>query len=129
MRTDDWDEIRYGYLNLQTVPDGAMISLKVTGTFDALIKPRFKSEVKTSSTESSEWAVIGSSPLLNHELALACDGVQHKNGTRVRVWYSVDKISVRVEKEGYGTVTLDNVALNAKKDDPNKLVVELVPDR
>lgn len=123
----DWDEVSYGYLNVQTVPEGAVISLRITGTFEAIIKKPFKDEVKVSNTESNDWTAVGSAPLVNHKLALSCKDVQRKDGATIQVWYKADKVSVRMEKTGYKSITIDSVALNPNKDDQNKLVVELEP--
>ena len=123
----DWDEVTYGYLNVQTLPEGAIVSLRITGTFDAIVKRPFKDEIKMADTETNDWTAVGSTPVLQYKLALSCQDVQRKDGATIRVWYKADKVSVRLEKPGYETVTLESVGLNANKDNPTRLVVELEP--
>lgn len=125
----DWDEVKYSYLNVQSAPEGAIVSVQVTGTFDMIAETAFKDDIKGEDTDTSDWTVIGNTPVLSYKVATACSDVQRKGRTTVRNWYKVDKFSVRIEKPGYETITLESVGLNANKDDQTKLVVELEPTK
>jgi len=123
----DWDEVNYGYLTIESEPPGAIVSLQGEMNAAITMKAGVDVEEKKEFNETSDWAVIGSTPVTNYKMATSGKDVSRKIGSSMHSTFDVSKVSIRLEKPGYETTVIENVVFKPSKQDPRKIVVELVP--
>ena len=123
----EWDEVNYAYLSVGSVPEGAVVYLQVTTEIEMNIRAGIDVDETDSDSITSEWITLGSTPVLNHRLAVSGSDVSRRLGSTARSTFTMANVRVRVEKPGYEPEMFEHVAMSSYEVVQPGLVVELVP--
>lgn len=126
---DEWRDIEQGYLSVDSDPPGAIVSFQAHYTANIAMKVGLKEKHSTTKFNTKGWVVAGSTPVLNFELPRSGQGYDRKNiAAKADGHYSITKLSLRFEMQGYETVEIERTVLRPSKTETPYLTVKMVPE-
>jgi hypothetical protein len=106
---------KYAYLYISTTPSNALVYMKSHATID--IKKGISilpMNIEQPDNENPEWELIGTTPINKHKVLYESHGRLISLFACASLYMDIS-IDLKIEKDGYKTIFLNNVSFNSDK--------------